>query len=284
MPRNKSFGKSMVTILLIFGAIWLILNVVYFVLQPAMIFIPSHDMDATPADWGMPYEDVWLDSHGHRIHGWWISGARDNAALQGKTLLYFHGNAGNISHRRESIQEFHELGLDQLVIDYSGYGRSEGHASEHAMYADAQAAWHYTRQVKNVAADNILIFGRSLGGAVALDLADSLTGNEKAGALILESTFTSARDMAKRVVPLISPLIYQRFQFNSLKKIKRYHGPLLIIHSREDEVIPFFMGEKLFAAANQNKHFVAINGDHNSGFLQHIDQHKRELVAFVKAL
>jgi len=274
----------MLSTLLTFGVLWLLLNAVYFVMQPSMIFLPSDEMLATPADWGLRYDDVWLESQQHKIHGWWIAGDPQPSALHRKTLLYFHGNASNISTRRESIEEFHQLGFDQLIIDYSGYGRSEGTASEHAMYADAHAAWRYVRQEKNLAPGDIIIFGRSLGGAVAMELAASLAPPEQAAALILESTFTSARDMAKRVVPLISPLIYQRFRFDTLGKIKRYNGPLLLIHSREDEIIPFEMGERLYAAANQNKRFVAIDGDHNSGFLQHIEQHKQELLAFVQSL
>lgn len=272
------------SIVLGIAAIWLALNLFYFFLQPSMIFIPERVLDATPANWGMQYEDVWLPSQGHKIHGWWLPGAKTGAPIANKALLYFHGNAGNISGRRESIEEFHQLGFDQLVIDYSGYGGSEGEASEQSLYADAQAAWRYVRDQKNVAAKDVIIFGRSLGGAVAAELAVSLDSSERAGALILESTFTSARDMAKRMVPLISPLIYQRYAFNSLDKIKHYRGPLLIIHSRDDELIPYSMGQRLFAAANESKRFVTINGDHNSGFLQHIEQHRRELTAFMQSL
>jgi len=274
----------MTSILFAVVAVWFLLNIIYYQMQPSMIFFPSADLVATPKTWNLSYDDVWLESEGHKIHGWWIPGDVEVVATHHKTLLYFHGNAENISTRREAIIEFHELGLDQLIIDYSGYGLSQGEVSERAMYSDAQAAWQYVRQVKRVEANQIVIFGRSLGGAVAMDLAASLSESESAAALILESTFTSIREMAKRVVPVISPIIYQRYRFDSITKIKRYHGPLLVIHGRDDEIIPFFMGEQLYAAANQDKRFVAIDGDHNSGFLREIERHKREVLAFVQSL
>lgn len=240
-----------VFVFLLFGG-WL------FYQQPAMIFFPSKDLIVTPTDWDLQYEDVILDTEdGVRLHGWFIP--HQGAS---RTVLFFHGNAGNMSHRRESVEIFHRLGLNVFIFDYRGYGNSEGKPSEHGLYFDAMAAWQYLAQEKGFPRQQIILFGRSLGGVVACNLAAEV----QPGALILESTFSSAKDMANTIFPIMSRIMPIRFEFNTEDYIKRVTSPLLVVHSTEDDIIPFWQGEKVYQAASQPKSFVRIQGDHNSGF------------------
>ena len=179
-------------IMLILGLV--LINTWFYLLQPSMLFYPYQQLDAVPSDWGMAYENVEINTSDNvRLHGWYLPAK--NAT---KVLLFFHGNGGNISHRGESLQIFHQLGLNVLIIDYRGYGLSDGELSEQGVYRDAMAAWQYLLQ-RGFKQSDIIIFGRSLGGAVATQLAS----NVKPAALILESSFSSIRDMASRVLPLI---------------------------------------------------------------------------------
>lgn len=241
--------------------------------QPAMIFYPTSRLDATPANWGLQFEDVALQSSdGTRLHGWYIPHSDSN-----RVLLFFHGNAGNISHRGESVMIFHRLGLNVLIIDYRGYGQSEGKPGEAGLYNDARAAWQYLIKTKGFAKGDIIIFGRSLGGSVATNLAAEV----QPGALIVESVFSSVKDMASEAFPVISYLVPLRFQFNSLEQIKQVTSPLLVLHSPDDEIIPYRLGEKVFQAANQPKAFVSMHGDHNSGFLASQPAYQQALEKFL---
>lgn len=226
--------------------------------QPAMIFFPSKALVETPTDWGLQYEDTTLETaDGIKLHGWFIPHLKAS-----KTLLFFHGNAGNISHRRESVEIFHRLGLNVFIFDYRGYGNSQGEPGEDGLYIDAMAAWQYLAQKKGFAKQQIIVFGRSLGGAVA----SNLTAKVQPGALILESTFSSAKDMANDIFPIISRIVPMRFEFSVIENVKRVSSPLLVVHSTEDDIIPFQQGEKVYQAASQPKYLVKIHGDHNSGF------------------
>lgn len=247
-----NFLSIFITILLLFNA-WM-----YFQ-QPLMIYFPMGKLQQTPADWGLDYEDVTLTTADNlELHGWYIP--HKNAT---HTLLFFHGNAGNISHRQESIEIFHRLGLNVFIIDYRGYGNSQGRPSEQGLYRDALAAWDFLTNIKNISNRQILIFGRSLGGAVATDLAARV---QSAG-LIVESSFSSARDFARRVFPVLSHLLWVRFDFNTAAKIKQVKSPVLVLHSPDDEIMPFPLGEQVFQSASQPKQFIRMQGDHNSGFI-----------------
>jgi fermentation-respiration switch protein FrsA (DUF1100 family) len=251
----------------------LVLNAWFYFLQPSMLFYPYEQLEAIPTDWGLQYENVELvTSDNIQLHGWYIPGKRSD-----KALLFFHGNGGNISHRGDSLKIFHQLGLNVLIIDYRGYGLSKGELSEQGMYRDAMAAWKYLlgRGFKN---NDIIIFGRSLGGAIATYLAS----NVKPAALILESTFSSVRDMASRIMPLISNLVYLRFSFNAVSKIKEISVPLLVLHSPDDEIIPFRLGQKVFDAANAPKYFYELTGGHNDGFIESMPGYQQMFETFIK--
>ena len=241
--------------------------------QPSMIFYPVRSLSATPADWGLQYEDVELKSADEiRLHGWYIPYAETD-----RVLLFFHGNAGNMSHRGESIEIFHRLGLNIFIFDYRGYGQSEGKPSESGIYDDARAAWHYLTDTKGIRKENITLFGRSLGGAVAAKLAAEV----QPGTLILESTFSSAKEMANTVLPVMSHLVPLRFEFKTVEYIKQVSSPVLIVHSPDDEIIPYRLGEKVFQAANKPKSFLKLQGDHNGGFLMSQPGYEQALGKFL---
>jgi len=250
--------RKMITMLLVMLVGVAALNVLMYVQQPRMLFFPWPRLMATPADWGMAYEDVRLTADdGVALHGWYIphEGAQ-------RAVLFFHGNAGNISHRRESVEVFHRLGLDVLIFDYRGYGQSQGEPSEQGLYRDAHAAWRYLTGSRGIDPADIVIFGRSLGGAVAARLASEVAPD----AVILESTFTSARDMARRVFPLLSRLVMLRYDFDSKDAVGRIGAPVLVLHSPDDEIIPYELGRDLYEAVPGPKRFVPLRGDHNNGF------------------
>jgi fermentation-respiration switch protein FrsA (DUF1100 family) len=226
--------------------------------------MPSRALARTPAEVGLLFEDVTLTtSDGVNLNGWWIPAAGERA-----TLLFFHGNAGNISHRLESIQIFRDLGLSVFIIDYRGYGQSGGRASIEGTGFDALAAWRWLTEDKRIPPGKIVIFGRSLGGAVAVELVRSVTP----GALILESTFSSLADMAPLSLILGPVLRLMTWDaWNSVKAAESFTVPTLCIHSPGDEIVPYRQGRRLYDAVASEKAFVEIRGDHNGGFLDSYD-------------
>ena len=233
-----------------------------FLMQAKLLYfpdVPSRTLTASPADIGLEYESVSITtSDGVDIHGWFVPVQQARG-----TLLFFHGNAGNISHRLDSLKIFHDLDLATLIIDYRGYGRSQGSISEQGTYLDAEAAWNYLTRTRNIPARQIVVFGRSLGGAIAAYTAIRQTP----GALILESTFSSVPDMAARLYPLFPVRLLSRFQYNTGKMLLSVSSPVLIIHSPDDDIIPFENGLKLFNNAQEPKKILKISGGHNEGFL-----------------
>ena len=255
-----------------------IISVYVYFMQSRMLYypnMPGRELTATPADIDLEYQDVSLTTEdGIELHGWFIPG--DNPH---RTLLFFHGNAGNISHRLESIELFHRLGVSVFIFDYRGFGQSAGSPTEQGTYLDAQAAWSYLTQTRALDADGIIVFGRSLGGAIATWLASRHTP----AMLILESTFTSVPAMARRFYPFLPVSLLSRFQYNSLALVKNLACPLLIAHSRDDEIIPYEEGRKLFKAAPEPKQFLEMRGGHNDGFIVSGPAYKSGLRAFIDA-
>jgi fermentation-respiration switch protein FrsA (DUF1100 family) len=205
----------------------------------------------------MGYEDVFFKTaDGKKIHGWFL---QNNAS--DKVILYFHGNAGNLSYRLDTIGLLYSLPANIFAIDYHGFGRSEGKPSEKNLYLDAEAAYDYLIRHKGFLPSQIVVMGSSLGGAVAIHLALQ----EKIGALILKSTFTSARDMAPRINPFYRwPIVWIRSKFDTIAKIDKIDVPVLIIHSKEDEIIPYQMGVALYEKAREPKKIILLEkGKHN---------------------
>jgi len=229
--------------------------------QEKFIFPAAKRIDRTPATapFQWEYEDVFLKVEDGQSHAWFIP-------LEGasKVVLFSHGNAGNMAGRLESIQLLRSMGFSVFAYDYGGYGRSTGSPSEMRIYADVEAAWHYLTEERGLAPTDIVLFGRSLGGAATAYLASKVTP----AAVILESTFTSLPDVVKSMFlgSILSKGI--RHHFPSLERVSQIRAPLLIVHSKEDRLIPFVHGKRLFEAAPEPKQFLEIRGDHNTGFVE----------------
>jgi fermentation-respiration switch protein FrsA (DUF1100 family) len=223
------------------------------------IFFPDSEMVATPGSLALEYEEVWFTaSDGVTLHGWWVKGSRR------ETILWFHGNAGNISHRVDNLRQLHDhVGANVFLFDYRQYGRSQGKASEEGLYRDARGALSYLQGRADLSPDRIVYFGRSLGSAVAIDLAVS---SPPLG-LILESPFASLRAMAGRFLPgPLSALVPDGF--DNLGKMAEITCPTLFFHGSHDGIVPYEHGRRLFEAAASPKSFFTIRGaGHNDTYI-----------------
>jgi fermentation-respiration switch protein FrsA (DUF1100 family) len=224
-------------------------------LSERLIFQPTPGVDLRPEQIGLESEDVYLESEpGIRIHAFYLPSPGASRAI-----LFLHGNAGNASHRLPNAAELVRLGAHVLLLDYRGYGLSQGAPSEEGTYADARAALRHLLNERGLPESRIILFGRSLGGAVAVDLAQ----DRKLGGVVLESTFTSARDMARAISWLPFWLLMSE-RFDSISKISRVRVPLLFFHGDRDEIVPVELGRALFEAAREPKAFETLRGaSHN---------------------
>lgn len=252
--------RTIVLLVGVAGLLYAALSLYIWKFQAGFVYFPDQpgrSIDQTPADIGLNYSDVRFSaSDGVELHGWFIPGETE------QVLLYFHGNAGNISHRLDSIRFFHQLGLSTFIIDYRGYGRSTGHTNEDGTYHDAMGAWQYLTEIRGIDSRQIVLFGRSLGGAIAAWLANEVP----ARALILSSTFSSITDMARVAFPYL-PAGLARIRYDTQAIIPSITCPILLLHSRDDDVIPFAMGEKLAAAAPAGTVLIELQGGHNDTHL-----------------
>ncbi len=235
-----------------------LVGVIYFK-QDSMIYLPRKEMLQTPDETGLEYEEIsFMTKDGIRISGWYIEAENEKGVL-----LFCHGNAGNISYRLDSIRIFNSLNVSVFIFDYRGYGNSHGKPSEHGTYLDADAAWDYLINVMRKSPETIVVFGRSLGGAVAAEIA---LRKSPAG-LILESGFTSVPDFGRKLYPWLPVKLILKYKYSTAEKIGRIKCPKLIIHSSEDDIVPVEHGRKLYEKACQPKEFLEIRGGHNDGFL-----------------
>lgn len=245
-----------------------------YLFQDRLAHLPGRDLVATPERSGLAYEDVALESaDGLQLHGWWLPHETPRG-----TLLFLHGNAGNISHRLDSLEIFHELGLEVLIIDYRGYGRSEGRPSELGLKQDARAALDHLLAERGRDADQVVVFGRSLGGALAAELA----AERQLAAVIVESAFTSVPDLAAELYPVYPVRWLARLEYDTRAALAESRTPVLVIHSPEDEIIPFAHGERLYQAAPEPSSFLELRGDHNTGFLRHRQRYVAGLDEFLR--
>jgi fermentation-respiration switch protein FrsA (DUF1100 family) len=223
--------------------------------EKGIVFFPDPELVGTPANFGLMFEDAFFEAEdGVRLHGWWVPRAG------GPVLLWFHGNAGNISHRLENIKLLHDLvGVQVFIFDYREYGRSQGRISREGTFRDAAAAYHYVTGTRGVPTPEVVLFGRSLGTALATDLAIQ----KPCRALILESAFTNSSDMAKMMAPFLFDW-RPKVPYDNLGKIDKVKVPVLVIHGSHDEIIPVDMGRRVFAAANSPKDLYIIPGAHHN--------------------
>lgn len=255
-----------------------ILGVLVYVrfLERATVFQPTKVVLSTPKDVGIDYEDVFFPSlDKSRLHGWFVpAAARPGEA---PVVLFLHGNAGNVGDRLEKILMFHNLGFSVFIFDYRGYGNSEGHSTEGGMYEDVQAAYEAVLARKDIRRDQLIVYGASLGGVAAVDLAS----RREVDALILDSTFTSAVDMGKVMFPFI-PSFFLKIKLDSMSKIQSCRMPKLFIHSTDDRTVPFALGHKLFESAPEPKAFLKITGDHNDGHVVSARTYIGGITAFLR--
>jgi len=283
-------------ILVLVYAIW---GLALLLLQPKLLYHPIREISITPADPGLEYEEITFPSaDGIRLTGWYIAAqadcgaAGDGAARLGCadrpaapsdataprnelrnrstpdasfTVLVCHGNGGNIGHLLDSLALLSGLGLNCFAFDYRGYGKSSGRPTEAGTYLDARAAYDWLTGAKAVRPEQIVVLGRSLGASVASHLA----GRVRVAGLVAEGAFTSYLDMATRFYPYLPVKLFRRFLFryDTLAYVKEVHCPVMMLHSREDELVPFALAVQLFEAAHEPKQFVELVGDHNEGFL-----------------
>jgi hypothetical protein len=269
--------NSLLSFLLIIAMAYCVLALYVFVMQPRLLYypdMPSRAIAATPDAIGLQHEALTLVAEdGVKLHAWFVPAPRARA-----TLLFCHGNAGNISHRLDSIRLFHDLGLNVLIFDYRGYGRSDGRPSEKGSYRDVDAGWNYLVNMRRIAPDRIVVFGRSLGAAIAADLAS----RTKPAAVILESAFTSVPDMAAAIYPWLPVHILSRYRYDNKNKIGHITSPLLVVHSQDDEIVPFPHGRRLFELANEPKQFLVLDGGHNDAHLTSRQDYIRGLQSFLE--
>jgi len=231
---------------------------VYFT-QDRMIYFPMREIEQTPRNAGLPYEEITLRTKdGLTIAGWYVHSTPEQAVL-----IYCHGNGGNISHRLDRIRIFHDLGLSVLIFDYRGYGMSQGRPFEEGTYLDAEAAWDYLVSLRGKDPRDIVIFGKSLGAAVAAELAL----RRPSGALIMEAGFTSLPDLGQKFYPWLPVRLLTRHRYASAAKVGSIRSPKLIVHSPGDEIVPYDHGRILFEKSSEPKEFLQTRGDHNGGFL-----------------
>lgn len=255
----RALGISVIQISLVAAISYLGLLLFVYLYQGSLLYIPGDRViHLTPADANLDYNEVELTTSDQvTVHGWYVPVADSRGVV-----LFCHGNAGNISHRLQSLQIFAQLGFSTFIFDYRGYGQSTGKSSESGTYRDSEAVYQYLVDDLGFKPEQIVLFGRSLGAAVAARLAS----RKKCAALVMESGFTSVPELGQQLYPILPVRLLSRFSYNSIAILKQLDIPILIAHSRDDEIIPFAHGKKLFDAANGPKYLFEMRGGHNDGF------------------
>lgn len=256
MPTKTRIKRIGLSILALVVVVWVGLMAVLYFKQNDLLFMPRAEIDRTPQDIGLPFEDKTVQTaDGESLAAWWIPHAHPRC-----TVIHFHGNAGNRSGRLPDAQRFHDLGCNVLMTDYRGYGGSTGSPSEAGTYLDAEALWDAALAAGGEPAST-LVFGRSLGGPNAAYLASQ----RPAAGLILESTFESLPALADDLFGWLSVDALVRNEYPTARHLAAFEGPVLILHSSEDDLIPFEHGRRLAAARGDRGVFLELRGDHNHG-------------------
>lgn len=258
----EDIAPTLLLILLTGVAVYVLLIAYVYVFQARLIYFPNapgRTLAATPSQIDLKFEEVRINTADHvGLHGWYVP-----AASAAPAVLLCHGNAGNIAHRLDWLEIFHGMGFAVLLFDYRGFGQSSGTPTEQGTYLDAQAAWDYLTNEKGLSPRSIVSVGESLGGPIAAHLAKDVAP----GALILVSTFTSVPDLARAFYWYLPVRLLVRFRYSTAAYVARVHVPTLVIHSRDDEMIPFLHGEELRKRASGPAQLLEIFGDHNAAFM-----------------
>jgi hypothetical protein len=282
---RRMLGELLIPLGIAYGAVL----VLVYLFQSHLVFFPGTGREAvvTPQSYGLRYEALKIrTADDETLDAWWVPAENARGAV-----LFFHGNAGNISHRIDYLQMFHRLRYSTLIVDYRGYGKSTGTPSEAGTYRDAEAAWEHLRHARMARPQDIVIAGESLGAAVATWLAAEMSlSPQEAGhgrgkvprAVLLFSTFTSVTDLGAQVYWFLPVRLLSRIGYDNVANLKRIRAPVFIAHSRDDDIVPFAHGRKLFEAANEPKTFLEMRGGHNDGFIFVRPEWIAELGAFLE--
>lgn len=267
--RNPAAGffnalamKKILLIVIILIVLYALICVCVYFFQKYVIFQPQKGSSPPPGD--LNISELWIPtSDGQKLHSWWMP--TDSAEY---TILFFHGNAGNISRGEKRMRLFREMCCNALAIDYRGYGISSGTIKkEEDIYEDAAASWQYLTQQLGVPEQNIIIWGWSLGGAVAVNLAQ----HKKCHALVMESTFYNLDQMTGKWYMFLPKKWLMRYHFTSDEKLANIVVPILFTHSKTDETVPYGQGVRLFEKFSGTKKFIEISKDHNHGIFDSQD-------------
>lgn len=262
--------------MIIAGLTYVALCAAVYFFQARLVYFPSAEYHSTPADIGLVFEEVTLTtSDGLSIAAWYVPSSTRGS--QAGTVLFCHGNAGNLSDRLVTILVLHSLGCNVLILDYRGYGRSDGKPDEEGTYRDAEAAWEYLVKTRGVSPQRLILCGRSLGGAVAVQLAT----HHPPAALVVESSFTSLVDVARIHYWWLPARLLCRFHYDSAAKVATIPCPKLFLHATDDELIPIEIGRCLYQAAAPPKRFIETPGGHNTGGFTYSPVYTRQLAEFL---
>src|SRR5579859_7841005 len=278
MKRKTRYWLRATLILLLIGALYLLVHNY----EQGFVYAPSSFIQKTPREADMAFDNIALATDdGVNIQGWFVpmqpmEQERTNNAPS-PTLLLFHGKTGNISDCLDKIHLFHDMGLDVFIIDYHGYGKSGGLPSERALRNDAMAAYFYLTGKRQVSLEQLYVYGQDLGAAVAIDLATRVP----VAGLITEGATASVIEKIREDWPLVPWQFLLRNQFDSLAKIAEVRIPILMIHSTDDEIVPFDDSRRLYALANEPKELVEIHGKHRDAFVDSFDLYYDKVSRFV---
>ena len=282
--KKSIVWKLLIGVTIVISAVYTSASAYLWVRQAHFIFRPERVIANTPDEYQLPFEDIYIavrdgNSKSERIHAWWIPAAYPSD----RVLLYLHGSALNVGANITHARRFHNLGFSVLLVSYRGYGKSGGRfPTEKQVYSDAQSAWAYLVEEKSIDPSSIFIYGHSLGGAVAIELA---VDNPDAGGLIVEAAFTSIADMARlmpkyRILP-IELIVHQRF--DSIEKVSRLRVPVLYIHGTNDELVPHEMSRELYHQTASPKQLKYIpGGQHNNSAAVGGDEYLKAVRDFVE--
>jgi len=252
------------------------LALILYFMQPMFLYSPVREIPYTPAELGLDFEEVFFRTGDRlQLHGWFVPAP--NAEF---TVLYCHGNGGNMMYFLDTVNSLNSLGLNCFVFDYRGYGSSQGRPSENGTYMDVRAAYRWLTKKKGVAPQQIIIFGWSLGGSVAAYLASK----SRSAGLVIEGAFTSYADVGSKYYPYMPVRWFARFNYPTIDYVRKVTCPVLVIHSRDDEAVPFEFGLALYDAANEPKEFIELRGDHNEAFLISSETYKKAWTKWLKFL
>ena len=252
------------------------LGLILYFMQPSFLYSPVQELPYTPAELGLDFEEVFFRAGDQvQLHGWYIPAPNSEF-----TVLFCHTNGGNMMYQLDSINIFYNLGLSCFIFDYRGYGSSRGRPSEHGTYLDVRAAFRWLTKKKKIPAEKTIVFGRSLGGSIAAYLA----GRVRLRGLVIESAFTSYVDIGRKFYPYMPVKWFARFNYPTIEYVRKVTCPVLVIHSRNDEMIPFEFGLQLYEAANEPKEFVELYGGHNDGYLISSETYKKAWTKWLEFL